>query len=681
MTFNGATASDVIMYVTMSSNGISSSDFSVIIRPLDAGYFVLNLQGARSLGNSTYFTYTDTSNLSITIEGEVKGAASATTTVGAIRSAVGSTSTPFSLAVSAAPTVVSITPNYIWPGGGTLITITGSNFFAGTKVTIGSLPATEVTVVSSTQLTAKSPAKSKFGDTNNSDTVTPADSLCVLRAVAGLPSTTGCPTSGLNSLLDVSVIATNGMSATLTGGMTMRNADMNNSGVSVASGTLAGVSPANSLCILRLVAGLPATTGCPRPIVTASAAGASVGARTMRTTPPAVTIVVAPRDRPAGSDAVVVDLQAKVPTGGSLGSWNINFDIPSPLRLAVSEISPSFSVLQASADGRHLRVVGASLDVGPGSTTLATITLTGAESLSSNTVLGSSIAGPESLTDVGGSIVAAVLETGTVEAMGLPKRAEPVPVQAFSPAPSNRAAQAANPITKSSEPVPFTPTVGARVIAEPATVQQPQLLKPDDMIQVLVPVLAEPPITGEPEPVTSDDLLSPFTASEHAQLYRGDFVAILQGLALPGLDHELAALITDALTGLHDDEEAGVVSAIRALDANSLTALFQFVASLPESSRADALISALVAPLHTAENLYLDADWSFEVGNTTGEEPAIDSFSLEEFPHLSYDEEMIESVELDLKGSLSESIFTGFPDEPHEEVDEANGVTFLRTQD
>ena len=55
---------------------------------------------------------------------------------------------------SPALVVTSITPNTGSPTGGTTVTITGGNFVAGLQVTLGGVPATNVSVVSSSSLTA-----------------------------------------------------------------------------------------------------------------------------------------------------------------------------------------------------------------------------------------------------------------------------------------------------------------------------------------------------------------------------------------------------------------------------------------------------------------------------------------------------------------------------------------------
>jgi phosphatidylserine/phosphatidylglycerophosphate/cardiolipin synthase-like enzyme len=58
------------------------------------------------------------------------------------------------------PTVTGISPNSGSTSGGTSVTITGTNFASGATVTIGGTPATNVSVVSSTSITAVTPAHS-----------------------------------------------------------------------------------------------------------------------------------------------------------------------------------------------------------------------------------------------------------------------------------------------------------------------------------------------------------------------------------------------------------------------------------------------------------------------------------------------------------------------------------------
>jgi len=63
------------------------------------------------------------------------------------------------------PTVTSVSPNTGTTAGGTAVTITGTNFVAGATVAFGSNAATNVIVVSSTQITATTPAGNAGGVT------------------------------------------------------------------------------------------------------------------------------------------------------------------------------------------------------------------------------------------------------------------------------------------------------------------------------------------------------------------------------------------------------------------------------------------------------------------------------------------------------------------------------------
>ncbi len=59
----------------------------------------------------------------------------------------------------AAPTITSVTPNSGSTAGGTSVTLTGTNFTTGATVTFGGTSASNVTVVSSTTITATTPAQ------------------------------------------------------------------------------------------------------------------------------------------------------------------------------------------------------------------------------------------------------------------------------------------------------------------------------------------------------------------------------------------------------------------------------------------------------------------------------------------------------------------------------------------
>ena len=86
------------------------------------------------------------------------GSAGAVTVTVTVSGQSGSLATGFTYAVI--PTVSSVSPNSGPTAGGTAVTITGTNFAIGATVTFGATAATNVVVVSATQITATTPAGS-----------------------------------------------------------------------------------------------------------------------------------------------------------------------------------------------------------------------------------------------------------------------------------------------------------------------------------------------------------------------------------------------------------------------------------------------------------------------------------------------------------------------------------------
>ncbi len=70
----------------------------------------------------------------------------------------GTASTPHPVAVTDKPTVTGVTPNQGPVGGGTSVTLSGSNFQAGATVTFGGAAASNVVVASGSQITCVTPA-------------------------------------------------------------------------------------------------------------------------------------------------------------------------------------------------------------------------------------------------------------------------------------------------------------------------------------------------------------------------------------------------------------------------------------------------------------------------------------------------------------------------------------------
>ena len=96
LSFNSAPASDVIVYITLSEGGLTSAPFSTIVKPTDGGYYILQLQSARSSNNQTAFAYTNAATISLSIEGGTQGAGSQSVSLATARSV------PFSLSVNVA---------------------------------------------------------------------------------------------------------------------------------------------------------------------------------------------------------------------------------------------------------------------------------------------------------------------------------------------------------------------------------------------------------------------------------------------------------------------------------------------------------------------------------------------------------------------------------------------------
>ena len=108
----------------------------------------------------------------------------------------------FSWTIGVQPTVSSVSPNSGPAAGGTTVTITGANFAAGATVTFGGAAATNVVVVSGTQITATTPAGSAGAATvtvtvsGQSGSLTNGFTYIAPPAVSGVSPKTGSTTGG-----------------------------------------------------------------------------------------------------------------------------------------------------------------------------------------------------------------------------------------------------------------------------------------------------------------------------------------------------------------------------------------------------------------------------------------------------------------------------------------------------
>ena len=160
------------------------------------------------------------------------------------------------ITISSAPTITSFTPSGAWAGGGTTITITGTNFVAGATVQFGGRYATSVTVVTSTTITAKSPPVLVFGDVTGDGAVYLLDAICVLRKAVGLPAVNNCPAERMTTVSEVVVTNPGGQSARAVNTFMYQNADVTND---------SKIELLDAICVLRRGSGLPAVSNCPNP--------------------------------------------------------------------------------------------------------------------------------------------------------------------------------------------------------------------------------------------------------------------------------------------------------------------------------------------------------------------------------------------------------------------------------
>ncbi len=75
----------------------------------------------------------------------------------------------FTYTTAAAPTVTGLSPTTGPTAGGTLVTITGTGFTGATAVDFGTTPATNLTVVNDTSITADSPAGTRHRGRDRDD--------------------------------------------------------------------------------------------------------------------------------------------------------------------------------------------------------------------------------------------------------------------------------------------------------------------------------------------------------------------------------------------------------------------------------------------------------------------------------------------------------------------------------
>jgi hypothetical protein len=152
-TYNGTAVSGP----TINSNGISP-----LYGPTSGGTLVTILGTNFTPAAGVTFGGTAATSINYVNSGELQAvtpahAAGAVSVV--VTTTSGSATAAQAFTYVGAPTITTISPTSGPTSGGTTVTITGSGFGGATSVTFGSLAATGVTVVSSTEITAITPAQ------------------------------------------------------------------------------------------------------------------------------------------------------------------------------------------------------------------------------------------------------------------------------------------------------------------------------------------------------------------------------------------------------------------------------------------------------------------------------------------------------------------------------------------
>ncbi|HEV2115230.1 MAG TPA: IPT/TIG domain-containing protein, partial [Terriglobales bacterium] len=158
--YKGVNAPD--MAVGSTGSGATSSSGPATTTAANELLFAANMVYTGTKGAGSGFTArVITSPDGDLVEDEVVGATGTYTATAPLTSSgnwVMQMATFKSTSSSTAPTVSSVSPNSGPPAGGTAVTISGTNFAAGAVVTFGGTPATNVTEVSGTSITANTPA-------------------------------------------------------------------------------------------------------------------------------------------------------------------------------------------------------------------------------------------------------------------------------------------------------------------------------------------------------------------------------------------------------------------------------------------------------------------------------------------------------------------------------------------
>ena len=202
-----------------------------------------------------------------------------------------------------------------------------------------------------------------LGDTNLDGKVDAVDALCILRSVAGLPSTLACPPAPATVL------------------------DVNGTG---------SVDAVDALCVLRAVTGLPVTATCPLPPIPASAAPTAATTTAPAAAAPATAtgggtgyplVGIQPnRVNLAAGSSTTVQVQAETTEG--LGAWTVDviYD-PTVVKVTGCTATAANALCNATFASNTIRLTGVSVSGLTGTQTLANITFTAVASKGSSSAV------------------------------------------------------------------------------------------------------------------------------------------------------------------------------------------------------------------------------------------------------------------------------------------------------
>jgi len=193
-TSSGSTAGGTL--VTVSGSGFTAAD-AVLFGAVPA----------------TNFTVISDTSVTAIASAQAAGTVDVTI-VGPTGNSVVGSSDQFTYSAASSPTVTGLSPTSGSVNGGTVVTITGTNFTAATAVTFGSLAAASFTVVSGTTILATEPAKTSTG--NVYVTVTTAGGTSSTGSASQFDNTTGT-TPSITALSPSSGPVGGGNTVTFTG--------------------------------------------------------------------------------------------------------------------------------------------------------------------------------------------------------------------------------------------------------------------------------------------------------------------------------------------------------------------------------------------------------------------------------------------------------------------------------